>query len=289
MAPAAAGFPEVFATALLASAAPSAPPFGPLAAAVATLAILVALPALLVAAVLAIGDRSFRGQPVVGWLRLVAMPYLRYFQRLRVEGRHLVPANIGPEGLILVSTHGAGLDPVSLTIEVPHPVRWMMSAEMMLPALGWFWRRMRIIPVAFDSRDAAALKRAIAHVQAGGVLGIFPEGGIERPPRMLRPFSGGLRLILSRTKAPVLVAVIDPGEVADSAYAALFKPTHPTIRFLAVVEPGPQGHARDTAESIFALLRSETGWPVNNDPMPPANPETVDRNLAAYRATDDGT
>jgi 1-acyl-sn-glycerol-3-phosphate acyltransferase len=284
MASLAAGFPEVCASAAVVAEAPE---IGALTGAVLLLVALVAVPTALVAAALAIGDRSFRGQPLIGWLRLVAIPYLRYFQRLRVEGRHLVPARVGQDGLIIVATHGAGLDPVSLTIEVPHPIRWMMSAEMMLPALGWLWRRMRIIPVAFDARDAAALKAAIAHVQSGGVLGIFPEGGIERPPRMLRPFSGGLRLILSRTKAPVLVAVIDPGEVADSAYAALFKPTHPTIRFLALVEPGPQGHGREAAESIFALLRTETGWPVNNDPMPPANPETVARNLAAYAARGD--
>jgi 1-acyl-sn-glycerol-3-phosphate acyltransferase len=259
---------------------------GPGWAAALLLAAVLAVPAALAAAVLAIGERTYRGAPVVGWLRLVAMPYLRYFQRLRVEGRHLVPRSIGPDGLILVSTHGAGLDPVSLTVEIPHPIRWMMSAEMMLPSLGWLWKRMRIIPVAFDARDASALKAAIAHVQSGGVLGIFPEGGIERPPRMLRPFSGGLRLILARTKAPVLVAVIDPGAVAESAYGALFKPTRPTIRFLALVEPGPNGHGRDAAETIFALLRTETGWPVNNDPMPPANPETVARNLAAFQALD---
>lgn len=214
----------------------------------------------------------------------MAIAYVRRFQRARVEGRERIPAVIGPSGLVIVSTHGAGLDPVLMQAVVPHPVRWLMSAEMMLPALGWLWHRLRIIPVAFDNRDAASLRTAIAHVRGGGVLGIFPEGAIERPSRQLRPFSGGLRLILSKTGAPVLVAAIDPGETAETAYAALLKPTRPTLRFLALLEPNADGHPRDTADRIFEMLRKETGWPVNESPAEPADPGLVERNLRAYAA-----
>jgi 1-acyl-sn-glycerol-3-phosphate acyltransferase len=167
-----------------------------------------------------------------------------------------------------------------------HPIRWMMSAEMMLPGLAWAWRRLRIIPVCFDSRDAAALKTAIAHVAGGGVLGIFPEGAIERPPRQLRPFSGGLRLILSRSRAPVLVATIDPGQPAETAYAALFKPTHARLRFVALIEPGPDGHGREASERIFELLKRETGWPVNDAPAGTVDQAAVERNLRAFASRD---
>jgi hypothetical protein len=98
----------------------------------------------------------------------------------------------------------------------------------------------------------------------------------------LRPFSGGLRLILSKTRAPVLVVAIDPGIPAETAYAALLRPTRPTLRFLAVIEPGPDGHARDTAERIFTLVRERTGWPLNDAPLEPADPDAVERNLRAY-------
>lgn len=246
------------------------------------LVVVFGVPALAILAFKSIGERSFHGNAFLGWLRLFSTLYTRYFQRLTVEGADLVPQKVGPEGLIVVSTHAAGLDPVSIQAQTPVPIRWMMSAEMMDPALGWFWRRLRIIPVTFDSRDASALKTAIAHVSAGGTLGIFPEGAIERPPRQLRPFSGGLRLILSRTRAPVLVAAIDPGIPTDHAYDALFRPTYPKVRFLALVRPGPEGHGRDAAERIFELLREKTGWPVTDVELPPPDRATVDRNLAAY-------
>lgn len=251
-------------------------------AAVALLALLFGAPAIALLAFKSIGERSFHSSALIGWLRLVSVLYTRYFQRLTVEGAELVPQTVGPEGLIVVSTHAAGLDPVSIQAQTPVPIRWMMSAEMMDPSLGWLWRRLRIIPVTFDSRDAGALKTAIAHVQAGGTLGIFPEGAIERPPRHLRPFSGGLRLILSRTKAPVLVAAIDPGVPTDHAYDALLLPTRPTVRFLALVRPGPEGHGRDAAERIFELLKEKTGWPVTDVALPPADRAVVERNLAAY-------
>jgi 1-acyl-sn-glycerol-3-phosphate acyltransferase len=257
-------------------------PTSPGVAAVALLAVLVGAPVAVALLVRALGRRSFHGDAAVGWLRLLAVAYARLFHRLKVENAERVPKSVGPEGLIVVSTHGAGLDPVALQTLMHHPIRWMMSAEMMLPALVPLWRRLRIIPVCFDARDASALKAAIAHVSSGGTLGIFPEGAIERPPRQLRPFSGGLRLILSRTRAPVVVCTIDPGKACETAYAALLTPTRPTIRVIAVVEPGPNGHAKDTSDRIFALLREATGWPVNDAPAGEPVRDTVERNLRAY-------
>jgi 1-acyl-sn-glycerol-3-phosphate acyltransferase len=261
-------------------------PPSPGVAAALLLASLLGVPLAAAIAVRAVGRRSYHGDATIGWLRLLSIGYVRIFHRLRVEGAERVPGKVGPEGLIVVSTHGAGLDPVALQTLMHHPIRWMMSAEMMLPGLVPFWRRLRIIPVCFDARDASALKAAIAHVSAGGTLGIFPEGAIERPPRQLRPFSGGLRLILSRTRAPVVVCTIDPGKPCETAYAALLTPTRPTIRVIAVVEPGPNGHGKDASDRIFALLREATGWPVNETPPEPADRATVDRNLRAYLGED---
>jgi 1-acyl-sn-glycerol-3-phosphate acyltransferase len=259
-------------------------PVGPAVAAFGLLALLLGAPLAVAGLFWLVGDRAYRGEPVVGWLRLVSIPYVRLFQRSTLEGRHLVPRTVGPNGLIVVANHCAGLDPVALQAAMPHPIRWMMSAEMMVPALAWAWRRLRIIPVCFDNRDAGALKTAIAHVAAGGVLGIFPEGAIERPARQLRPFSGGLRLILSRSKAPVLVATIDPGRPAETAYAALFQPTRAKVRFVALIEPGSDGHARDTSDRIFELLKRETGWPVNDAPAGTVDQAAVERNLRAFAA-----
>ena len=254
----------------------------PAVAAAALLGIVIGVPLSVWGLVYWIGHGAYHGEPLLGWLRLLSIPYLRHFQKLRIEGLEHVPSTLGPSGLLIVSNHVAGLDPVAIQSTTPFPIRWLMSAEMMVPSLAWMWRRLRVIPVCFDSRDASALKSGIAHLAEGGVLGIFPEGAIERPPRQLRPFSGGLRLILARSKAPVLVAVIDPGQPAETAYAALFKPTHAKLRYLARIEPGPDGHGRDTAERIFELMKRETGWAVNDAPVGTVDAAAVERNLRAF-------
>jgi hypothetical protein len=48
------------------------------------------------------------------------------------------------------------------------------------------------------------------------------------------------------------------------------------------VQPGPNGHDRDTSERIFRLLQETTGWPVTDVELPPVNPTVVADNLAAY-------
>ena len=251
-------------------------------AAAALLLVLIGLPALCFAVLRKVGRRLHPDDALVGWMRLLAIPYTRCFQRMTVENAAIIPESVGPRGLIVVSTHGSGLDPIAIQTEMRHPIRWMMSAEMMHAALAWWWRKLRVIPVSFDARDAAALKTAIAHVQQGGVLGIFPEGAIERPPRHLRPFSGGLRLILTRTGAPVLVATIDPGRTVETAYGALLRPTRLRLRFVALVEPGPEGHGRDAVERIFDLIAKDTGWPVSTIELPPPDAATIERNLEAF-------
>ncbi len=256
---------------------------GPFLTAAILLGVLIGIPVATFLALRTLGRWSYNGEAVLGLMRLIAVPYCRYFHRVRVEGARFIPQKVGARGLIIVSTHGGGLDPVMMQVCMHHPIRWLMSAEMMTPSLLWMWRRQRIIPVCFDKRDAFALKTAIGHVNEGGTLGIFPEGAIERPSRQLRPFSGGLRLILSRTKAPVLVAIIDPGRNTDSAYDDLFKSMRPTIRFLALIEPSPEGHAPDAAEKIFDFIHRESGWLINEAPPMPADPETVERNLRVYQ------
>ncbi|MFM7134444.1 MAG: hypothetical protein ACKO0W_09030, partial [Planctomycetota bacterium] len=68
----------------------------PEAAAALLLAVVVGLPALVVAAVAAIGRRLHREDALVGWCRLVAILYTRWFQKLKAEGTHHIPRTIGP-------------------------------------------------------------------------------------------------------------------------------------------------------------------------------------------------
>ncbi|MFM7260965.1 MAG: hypothetical protein ACKO3W_10220, partial [bacterium] len=60
-------------------------PASPGIAAALLLTVLLGVPASAALAVRAIGRRSWHGDAVVGWLRIVAVLYVRFFHRLRIE------------------------------------------------------------------------------------------------------------------------------------------------------------------------------------------------------------
>ena len=116
--------------------------------------------------------------------------YLRYFQSARYAGLELSPKTMDPRGMILVSNHVSGIDPLLLQLPLRTHIRWMMAADMMVPSLRWFWRQERIIPVCYDARDATAVRTAIEHLATGGVLGVFPEGASALPSNFGRSWVG---------------------------------------------------------------------------------------------------
>ncbi|MSR41344.1 MAG: 1-acyl-sn-glycerol-3-phosphate acyltransferase [Phycisphaerales bacterium] len=211
--------------------------------------------------------------------------YLRYFQGARYLGLELVPREIDARGLIVVSNHVSGVDPVLLQIPLRAHIRWMMSAEMMVPSLRWFWKQERIIPVCYDNRDVNAVRMALEHLSHGGVLGIFPEGAIERPAKQLRPFVGGLRVIATRAKCPILLACIDlsgvnPAAEPVGAFASLFSVTRPVVRFLAYVDPAVTPYGKDIGDRLREQMQDALRYPDNLVPLDAVDSVVVNRNLA---------
>jgi len=93
-------------------------------------------------------------------------------------------------------------------------------------------------------RDSASAKEGIRHVNSGGVLGIFPEGGIERPYGQLLPFLAGVGLIMARTKAPVLPVFISGTSESDTAMGSFLTRGNARLTFGPIMTfdnvPGPE-------------------------------------------------
>lgn len=211
--------------------------------------------------------RNPRGD-VEGGLAWHAMRlYARLVHRVRVIGAENIPSRAGP--LIVIANHTSGVDPLLIQGACPFDVRWMMAANMRHPAGEFLWRFGRIIFVEPGGRELAATREAIRHVQAGGAVGIFPEGGIERPARVLLPFLGGVGLIIKKTGAPVLPFVIDGTPVAEPAWASLYRFSRARVR---IMPPIDYSGSRMTAAQITADLQERfarwTGWPVATDAAP---------------------
>lgn len=180
--------------------------------------------------------------------------------RARFE-RASLPAQ-GP--VIIVCNHTAGIDPILVQSVLSREIRWMMARDMMLPAFSPLWEWLGIIGVEIkEKRDTASVREALRHLAAGGVLGIFPEGGIERPARRLRPFMPGLGLIVAKSRAPVLPVFITDTPVRDRAWQSLWAPSSSTLRFGPLMTFGADSGPIEITHEVEAWFLATSGWPRN--------------------------
>ena len=129
----------------------------------------------------------------------------RWFD-LRVDGlEHLPPA--GP--YIVAANHHNYLDGVVLGVAVPAPIAFLVMprvwrATRLHPV---FHRHIGSIPINLERPDFVALRGALAHLERGGVVGIFPEGPFSVRGRLERGLPGVALLALT-SGAPVVPAAL---------------------------------------------------------------------------------
>ncbi|MBZ0118081.1 MAG: 1-acyl-sn-glycerol-3-phosphate acyltransferase [Sandaracinaceae bacterium] len=142
-------------------------------------------------------------------VRLAVAALVRVVYRVRSEGIDHVPEH-GPA--IVVANHVSYADALVLGALCRRPVRFVMDHRIYAsPALRWFFRLTRAIPIAPRKEDSGALERAFAEIERaldeGEVIGLFPEGKLTRDGEVdvFRP--GIERILLSRPVPVVPVAL----------------------------------------------------------------------------------
>ncbi|MCK6477763.1 MAG: 1-acyl-sn-glycerol-3-phosphate acyltransferase [Phycisphaerales bacterium] len=209
-----------------------------------------------------------RGDVLWGLGHLAVRVYCRVVHRVRVVGHENIPQTLHPGPLILVVNHTAGVDPLLVQSACPFEIRWMMAADMQVAALRWAWEWLNVIDVDRLGRDTTSARQALRHLKNNGVIGIFPEGAIERPPRQIMPFFNGVGLIIARSSAPVLPVIVEGTPLTRHAWGSLLRASRSTIRFLPVMRFGSDSPA-DITTDLRRLYMDATGWPANNAPRRP--------------------
>ncbi|MEU8764016.1 lysophospholipid acyltransferase family protein [Streptomyces sp. NPDC048659] len=126
------------------------------------------------------------------------------FWKPRVLGAWRVPAS-GP--VILAVNHAHNLDGPMLMGTAPRPVHFLIKKEAFVGPLGAFLEGIGQLKVDRDSTDRAAIGNALAVLEQGGVLGIFPEG--TRGEGDFASLRSGLAYFAVRGGAPIVpVAVL---------------------------------------------------------------------------------
>lgn len=144
------------------------------------------------------------------WLIRVGMAANRLFTRVYHRVEQLTPCTLPPHGpAILACNHTSGLDPLLIQSASRRVIVWMMAREYYeMPSLNWMLRRIEAIPVGRSGRDMAAMRGALRALKSGRIVGIFPEGRIERR-RELMPFQTGAALMAIRAGVQVYPACLD--------------------------------------------------------------------------------
>jgi len=118
----------------------------------------------------------------------------------KVTGQENIPQN-GP--FIIVANHSSLLDPIILGISIKPKIIFIAAAYLFeIGWLGYLLRKANSIPVQREN-DIKAIKQSLKILRQGGVLGIFPEGGIDRQKNNL-PVRAGAAYLATKVGIPIV-------------------------------------------------------------------------------------
>ena len=137
--------------------------------------------------------------------------FLRMMFRPRYLDRDKIPVD-GP--LIIAANHLSHIDPAFIMTATKRPVSYMSKKEHFDGAIRRLvFKQVGVIPVDRSAGGADALKGAIKILEAGGAIGIFPEGTRSRDGDMGKGKTGVARLAAMTDAAVVPVAIRQTDDV----------------------------------------------------------------------------
>jgi|SRR5579862_1006712 len=133
---------------------------------------------------------------------------IRFFMKLVFRARAYGTENVPMSGpLIVACNHVSYLDPPGMGCFCPRRISYMAKKELFdIPLLGPAIAAVGAYPVDRAGSAKAAIKRSLEVLEAGGTVGIFPEGTRNRTGEV-RPQTG-VALLASLANAPVVPACI---------------------------------------------------------------------------------
>lgn len=184
--------------------------------------------------------------PLANLIWRISDLFVRQWHRLEVVGKHHVPV---AGGAMLVLNHTTALDPLLAQGASPRRlVRWLMIDKFHFWFLAPVWRAARPIVFKEGDRAQAQLRAMLDAIEAGELVGVFPEGGLQRKQRTLRRFGGGAAFLARKAGCPVVPAWIHGTTRANTLWAHLLWPSKCTV---VVGEPLRCGADED--EAAFGL------------------------------------
>jgi 1-acyl-sn-glycerol-3-phosphate acyltransferase len=149
------------------------------------------------------------------WVYTLACPLLTPFCQLvyRARGRD-VPHVPGSGPAILAPNHFSAMDHFFCGVFLRRRVHFMAKSQLFRGVLAWILRRGGAFPVQRGRHDEQAISTALAILQRGGVIVIYPEGGRSRSGHIGERARPGVGRLALESGAPVVPVAIHGSERA---------------------------------------------------------------------------
>lgn len=137
-------------------------------------------------------------RPLVSlWFRVCYRPVILGKENIPREGR-----------VILAGNHTHNFDCLLLISSTKRTIHFLAKDSLLKGSFAGIFRGMGIIPVDRSKKDPKSLQTAIQYLNEGRVIGIFPEGTINRTEEVTMPFKFGAVKMSADTSSVIVPFVI---------------------------------------------------------------------------------
>ena len=126
----------------------------------------------------------------------------------KIKGRENIPKS---NGAILAGNHKTNFDCFMVILSTRRCVHFLAKAELFkLSFFNWFFSNSGLIPVYRNGKDKKALRTAINYLKNGELVGVFPEGRLNKSSQnSLLPFKIGAVKMAKETGCPIIPFTIN--------------------------------------------------------------------------------
>lgn len=141
-------------------------------------------------------------------VRPIITVLFKVLYRPTIIGKEYIPKD---GCVVLAGNHTNNFDCLLLISSTSRTIHFLAKSSLLKGLKGILFRGMGIIPVDRSRKNPESLKTAIEVLKEGGVIGIFPEGTINRTRDVTMPFKYGA-VKMSRESSSFLVPFVITGK-----------------------------------------------------------------------------
>lgn len=135
----------------------------------------------------------------------ILIPLNKIFMKFFYKPTYIGLENIPKKGkVILAGNHTSNLDALLLMSSTNRCIHYLAKIELFKGLKKYFFNNLGIIPVDRSKKNPEALNLANKYLQEEKVIGIFPEGTINRTKDIIMPFKYGAVKMANETNSLIV-------------------------------------------------------------------------------------